>query len=59
MVATLIVLLIVTVILVPAVVVLAIGRVNDERRRHRVEAAETDGELPELLRRPLRAGRAS
>jgi hypothetical protein len=59
MVATLIVLLIVTVLLVPAVVVLAIGRVNDERRRNRVEATGTDGELPELLRRPLRAGRAS
>ena len=59
MAAMLIFLLIVTVLLVPAVVVLAIGRVNDERRRNRVEATNTDGELPEILRRPLRAGRAS
>jgi hypothetical protein len=59
MAAMLILLLILTIVFVPAVVMLAIGRVGEERRRKRVEAIGTDGELPELLRRPLRAGRAS
>jgi hypothetical protein len=58
--ANLILLVIVTVIVVPAVVLLAIGRVDDQRRaRKRVEPTTAEGELPELLRRPLRAGRAS
>jgi hypothetical protein len=56
--ATLILVLVVTVLVVPAVIVLAIGRVNEGRRRDRIEASGTEGELPELLRRPLRAGRA-
>jgi len=55
--ATLILLLVLTVIVVPAVIILAIGRVNDERRRNRIDAAGSEGELPELLRRPLRASR--
>lgn len=60
MAATLILLLILTVIVVPAVVLLAIGRVDDTRRaRKRVEPSSAEGELPELLRRPLRAGRAA
>jgi hypothetical protein len=55
----LILIVLVTVIVVPAVVLLGIGRVDDRRSaRKRVDAPGADGDLPELLRRPLRAGRA-
>jgi hypothetical protein len=57
--ATLILVLVVMVLVVPAVIVLAIGRVNEDRRRARIQTTGTEEELPELLRRPLRAGRAS
>jgi hypothetical protein len=55
----LILIVVLTVIVVPTVVLLAIGKVGDEARaRKRVESSDT-GELPEILRRPLRAGRAA
>jgi hypothetical protein len=54
---TLILLVIVTLIVIPAVVLLGIGRTDkDAKGREQVEPTGTDGELPELLRRPLRAG---
>jgi hypothetical protein len=51
---------ILTVIVVPVVVLLAIGRPDgDTRAPRRVEPSTPEGELPEILRRPLRAGRAA
>jgi hypothetical protein len=58
--ATLILIVVLTVIVIPAIVVLAIGQIDDRRaKRSPVEPSGAEGELPELLRRPLRAGRAT
>ena len=57
---TLILIVLVTVVVVPTVVLLAVGRVEDRRSaRKPVDAPGAEGDLPELLRRPLRAGRAT
>jgi hypothetical protein len=57
---TLILIVILTAIVIPTIVLLAIGRADEARRaRRRVESSTADGELPEILRRPLRAGRAA
>jgi hypothetical protein len=55
--SNLIIILMLVVILVPGVVLLAIGRFGQEERPSNVRPAESD--LPELLRRPLRAGHNS
>jgi hypothetical protein len=53
----LIIILMLVVILVPAVVLLAIGGFGQDERPANVRPAE--GDIPELLRRPLRAGHNS
>ena len=61
--STLIVILFLVVVFIPGVVLLAIGSVGYGRNRlsdydepRRVTPRPEPGELPELLRRPLRAG---
>lgn len=58
MASMLILIVLLTVVVIPAIVLLAIGRTDDRRNaRKHVDAPSAEGELPELLRRPLRAAR--
>jgi hypothetical protein len=56
--AMLILIVLLTVVVIPAIVLLAVGRTDDQHNAHKhVDAPSAEGELPELLRRPLRAAR--
>ena len=58
MASMLILIVLLTVVVIPAIVLLAVGRTDDGRNaREHVDAPSAEGELPELLRRPLRGAR--